>query len=698
MTTTSTDRTGRIGDVAFKAPCLAASTAALTLSGEQTIDSVACVTGDRVLVKNQASNVDNGIYVVDTGAWSRSTDCDGSYDMARGTQLYVISGSVNANTFWRVSSTGGNVPGTDSITFAASVLTDSSTMSFLQAGSGAISRTIQAKARDVVALDDFMVSTTDKTAAFTAALACPSLAYGGILWLGRGTHQVTNLGTIPDGVELRGESPYVTVIQTTQSGGTVITMDHSTSLRDLKITSSVTRTTGYLVDVIGNSVHMENVEFDTYYIAVTCGTIGGIQPVACLIDNCKFRLPCVSTGSGAIQALNFSNFQVRNTVITGPALSATQPDFGLRFQNGDTAFVTDCNITLHGKALVVDTPASNNCFALTIDSCAFDSAGAITTAAAVSSAEFIPAGGVYDTKIANTWFGLSQGASGCIIQPTGAGAVDGITFTGCEFVDNGDNGLTVDGAATINWFVTGGFSAGNTNYGIKATNTSKFVIVGHRAGPAANRGVNNYGIVVVAGTSDEYVIAHNDVTGNTTAGIFDAGTGTNKIIQENLGYLPRPPGRISNIPIGAVAYNALGTSAVHVAGTTYYSEIWLPAGKTITGIGVLNGATVGTNNLAVAIHGAEGGAALATSALAGVLSAGANAFQEIALTAPFTAPCAGLYWIAVQCNGTTATTRRIAASTYLNLTKSTAGTFGTFPSLTVPTTFTADVGPIAYVY
>ena len=32
------------------------------------------------------------------------------------------------------------------------------------------------------------------------------------------------------------------------------------------------------------------------------------------------------------------------------------------------------------------------------------------------------------------------------------------------------------------------------------------------------------------------------------------------------------------------------------------------------------------------------------------------------------------------------------------LTKSVTGTFGTLPSLTVPTTFTADKGPIAYVY
>ena len=67
MSTTTTDRTNRIGDTGIKAPVKVATTAAITLSGAQTIDGVACVTGDSVLVKNQSSSVDNGVYVVDSG-------------------------------------------------------------------------------------------------------------------------------------------------------------------------------------------------------------------------------------------------------------------------------------------------------------------------------------------------------------------------------------------------------------------------------------------------------------------------------------------------------------------------------------------------------------------------------------------------------------------------------------------------------
>lgn len=158
------------------------------------------------------------------------------------------------------------------------------------------------------------------------------------------------------------------------------------------------------------------------------------------------------------------------------------------------------------------------------------------------------------------------------------------------------------------------------------------------------------------------------------------------------------PAKQSTVPVGSVAYASMGTSAVHVAGTFYISEINLVRTMLVTGIGVLNGTVVGTDSLIVMLFSPKGGMPLATSALAGVLSAGANAFQEIALITPFNPTNDGRYYVGVQCNGTTATTRRIAASTFLNLAKSYTGTFGTMAPLVVPTTFTADVGPIAYLY
>lgn len=104
--------------VAIKAPVLAATTAAITLSGEQTIDGVAVVTGDRVLVKNQSSAIDNGIWDVSTGTWSRSDDFNGERDAVTGTRIFVISGSTNGYTEWVVSTTDPEI-GVSSMAFIA---------------------------------------------------------------------------------------------------------------------------------------------------------------------------------------------------------------------------------------------------------------------------------------------------------------------------------------------------------------------------------------------------------------------------------------------------------------------------------------------------------------------------------------------------------------------------------------------------
>jgi hypothetical protein len=84
-------------------PCRAATYSVLTLSGAQTIDGVACVAGDRVLVMGQTAAADNGIYVVAAGAWTRATDANTAAKMMRGTQVAVLEGPQwRGHTFTQV--------------------------------------------------------------------------------------------------------------------------------------------------------------------------------------------------------------------------------------------------------------------------------------------------------------------------------------------------------------------------------------------------------------------------------------------------------------------------------------------------------------------------------------------------------------------------------------------------------------------
>jgi len=94
-----------------------ATTANVTLSGTQTIDTVSVVAGDRVLVKNQTAGAENGIWVVAAGAWSRSTDADNGTKLNSGAFVFVESGS-QADSGWVMTTDGTITIGTTVLAWA----------------------------------------------------------------------------------------------------------------------------------------------------------------------------------------------------------------------------------------------------------------------------------------------------------------------------------------------------------------------------------------------------------------------------------------------------------------------------------------------------------------------------------------------------------------------------------------------------
>lgn len=118
----------------FKASVRAASAAALpassysagviteTSNGALTLDGYSPVVGERVLIKDQATTLQNGIYVVTaTGSagavfvLTRANDFNSSTNATAGSLTYVESGTVNAGTQWIVSTTGTITIGTTGI-------------------------------------------------------------------------------------------------------------------------------------------------------------------------------------------------------------------------------------------------------------------------------------------------------------------------------------------------------------------------------------------------------------------------------------------------------------------------------------------------------------------------------------------------------------------------------------------------------
>ncbi len=103
--------------IKYKDAVRAATTANITLSAPQTIDGVSVIVGDRVLVKNQSTATQNGIYVVAAGAWTRSTDADGGAELNGGATVWVNEGTTNADTGWTVTNDGTVTIGSTNITW-----------------------------------------------------------------------------------------------------------------------------------------------------------------------------------------------------------------------------------------------------------------------------------------------------------------------------------------------------------------------------------------------------------------------------------------------------------------------------------------------------------------------------------------------------------------------------------------------------
>lgn len=103
---------------AVRAATTIAGTLATSFENGDTIDGVVLVTGDRILIKNQATASENGIYIVTTsGAPTRATDADTGTELVNAS-VYVSEGTLLADTQWTCSTNGPITVGSTNLTFA----------------------------------------------------------------------------------------------------------------------------------------------------------------------------------------------------------------------------------------------------------------------------------------------------------------------------------------------------------------------------------------------------------------------------------------------------------------------------------------------------------------------------------------------------------------------------------------------------
>jgi hypothetical protein len=105
----------------FKGSVRVASTANVTLSAPgATIDGVTMAAGNRVLLKNQTTGSENGIWVWNgaAAAMTRATDADASAEVTAGMTVGVAEGTTNADTLWMLTTNDPITLGTTSLSFS----------------------------------------------------------------------------------------------------------------------------------------------------------------------------------------------------------------------------------------------------------------------------------------------------------------------------------------------------------------------------------------------------------------------------------------------------------------------------------------------------------------------------------------------------------------------------------------------------
>jgi hypothetical protein len=94
-----------------------ATTANIPLSGLQNVDDISSLAGDRILVKDNTTTSNNGIYIAAVGAWIRATDAD-TWNELVSAYVFVEEGTVNADTGWVCTVNQGGTLGSTPVTWS----------------------------------------------------------------------------------------------------------------------------------------------------------------------------------------------------------------------------------------------------------------------------------------------------------------------------------------------------------------------------------------------------------------------------------------------------------------------------------------------------------------------------------------------------------------------------------------------------
>jgi hypothetical protein len=345
-----------VSGLEWKASAAVATTANITLSGLQAIDGYTTLANDRVLVKNQTTQSQNGIYVAASGAWTRSTDADVSAELNNAT-LYITNGTLNTDTGWTQTTINPTI-GTSNIVF----------VQFSGSGTYVAGTGLQLIGNTFSNTGVLNITTSSGLSTNTSATGAVSITNTGVTSNVAGTNISVSAATGPVTISTSATPSFTTVASTVSTGTAPFTVTSTTPVTNLSVGGSAGSVVNALTVNNGGTGAASGSTFNgSAAVTISYNSVGA-SPLAGSTSLTTTGTVATGTWSGLFGAVSGANL----TSLTAANLTGTIPSTVL---GNSTVFIGTTSVALNraSGALILTGITSIDGSAAT--------AGTVTTAA-----------------------------------------------------------------------------------------------------------------------------------------------------------------------------------------------------------------------------------------------------------------------------------------------------------------------------
>ena len=559
-----------------KASCLVATTTSISLSGTQTIDGVAVTAGQRVLVKDQGTSSQNGIYVCAAGSWTRSTDAD-TWDELVAAFTFIEQGTVNGNNGYICTVSAGGTLGTTAVTWAqfsgAGQITAGTGMS--KTGNTLNVNTASAS-RIVVGADEIDLATTGVTASTYKSVTVDQ--WGRIT---AGTNPTTLSGFGISDAYTQSQTDTFLNAKLNLAGGT---MSGAIAMGTNKITG------------MGDPTNAQDAATKNYIDTIFGSTTSAAASAAA----------AATSASNAAASASAASSSASSAASSAASAAASYDSFDDRYlgsKSADPTVDNDGNPLLTGALYWNSTVGQMRAYngsawvAAYLPSDNYTFTGNVTLSAGTANGvAYLNGSKVLTTGSALTFDGAQLGVNGITVG-RGAGAVSTNTAVGASALaanTTGSSSVAVGNGALIaqttgDRNVAVGESALSTNIvGVRNTAVGHVALAANTA--SYNTAFGGYALFSNTTADGNTSVGYQSAYSNTT-GTRNAAFGIQALYSNVTGS--------DNTAIGRVALNANTASANTAVGSGALYANTSGQQNTATGQGAMQGNTTGSYNVAV---------------------------------------------------------------------------------------------------